>query len=689
MKNSRKILWLCLICVGVLFLTTGEAYADDVLQAVRAQAVKVLSGLRPVIFILAGFGLIGFAWMAIFNKISWKWFANIAMGLFLVANMGLFIDYFATKSGEKGTYSKELGFGNYITQKEYAGMSGTSSDPKSQSAKSEGDPTAEGGNKENSESSGIDGAQNCTPGVGTNCSGTPGDGAGKGGSSTESGNATGTGNTPSGAQLNDLAQKAKEQYNQTGQVDMNKLINDEVAAGRMTPEQAASAGSYFTDVANAKGGDVGKAIDNAIDNSMQQAKEEYEREQEQARQDFFNQNKGQDPTTYDGGTIGEVEVTGKAPSKTGAGLDHVLNDTAINNTGKLENPLNKNNGNNYDIDGGMLDEVVITPSASMDDVENYVNQGSNSNTGSNMPSAAQMNELAKRAQEQYNKTGKVDMNKLLREEIAAGRMTAEQAARAGGIFTDVANSKGGDVGKAIDDVLDGSMAQAKEEYEREQEQARQDFFNQNKGDNTTYDGGTLDEVEVTGKAPSKTGAGLDHILNDTAINNTGKLENPLNKNNGSKEEESGGLSYFACQKQGGTWDNASGTCKGAKPADSSSADDEEEESKKDVGFEDDDNSGISFYACQQKGGTWSDNGCVLPGDSKKTDASSSDSAASEEAECKSRGSGYIWYGKYGCMRKSDYNNLTEEKERACRAKGGFYTPGKGCMNGDTYEYEPD
>ncbi len=501
MKNSRKILWLCLICVGVLFLTTGEAYADDVLQAVRAQAVKVLSGLRPVIFILAGFGLIGFAWMAIFNKISWKWFANIAMGLFLVANMGLFIDYFATKSGEKGTYSKELGFGNYITQKEYAGMSGTSSDPKSQSAKSEGDPTAEGGNKENSESSGIDGAQNCTPGVGTNCSGTPGDGTGKSGSSTESGNATGTGNTPSGAQLNDLAQKAKEQYNQTGQVDMNKLINDEVAAGRMTPEQAASAGSYFTDVANAKGGDVGKAIDNAIDNSMQQAKEEYEREQEQARQDFFNQNKGQDPTTYDGGTIGEVEVTGKAPSKTGAGLDHVLNDTAINNTGKLENPLNKNNG--------------------------------------------------------------------------------------------------------------------------------------------------------------------------------------------SKEEESGGLSYFACQKQGGTWDNASGTCKGAKPADSSSADDEEEESKKDVGFEDDDNSGISFYACQQKGGTWSDNGCVLPGDSKKTDASSSDSAASEEAECKSRGSGYIWYGKYGCMRKSDYNNLTEEKERACRAKGGFYTPGKGCMNGDTYEYEPD
>ena len=71
----------------------------DVLDTIIRRAAHIVSGLKPIVYIFAGFGLIAFAWMAIFGKISWKWFANIAIGLFLVANMGLFIEYFVADSG--------------------------------------------------------------------------------------------------------------------------------------------------------------------------------------------------------------------------------------------------------------------------------------------------------------------------------------------------------------------------------------------------------------------------------------------------------------------------------------------------------------------------------------------------------------------------------------------------------------
>lgn len=160
MKNIFKIFGFCSLCVLVLFLTTGDAYADDVLQAVRAKALSFLKDLRPVIFILAGFGLVGFAWMAIFNKISWKWFANIAMGLFLVANMGLFVDYFAGNDGTR----KDLGYGNYLNQPDYISTSGTASDPKSQSAKDDGSVTGKegGGETPNSDSDQLSG-DDCRP----------------------------------------------------------------------------------------------------------------------------------------------------------------------------------------------------------------------------------------------------------------------------------------------------------------------------------------------------------------------------------------------------------------------------------------------------------------------------------------------------------------------------------------------
>ena len=77
----------------------------DVLETVTRRAALAVVSLKPIVYVFAGFGLIAFAWMAIFNKISWKWFANIAMGLFLVANMGRLIEYLVSDgTGSGGFY---------------------------------------------------------------------------------------------------------------------------------------------------------------------------------------------------------------------------------------------------------------------------------------------------------------------------------------------------------------------------------------------------------------------------------------------------------------------------------------------------------------------------------------------------------------------------------------------------------
>jgi len=94
MSKIAKCLSFVLLLALVFCLPT-EAWAEgNIFTEVRNKAVNVLVDSRKLVYLLGGFGLIGFAFMAIFNKISWKWFANIAIGLFLVSVMGMFIAYF-------------------------------------------------------------------------------------------------------------------------------------------------------------------------------------------------------------------------------------------------------------------------------------------------------------------------------------------------------------------------------------------------------------------------------------------------------------------------------------------------------------------------------------------------------------------------------------------------------------------
>ena len=102
-------LMLFMVAAVVLMGMPAEVWAAEgnIFSTIRSRAAQALKDYHQVVYLLAGFGLIGFAFMAVFNKISWKWFANIAIGLFLVAVMGMIISYF---TGDD-QIARELSFG--------------------------------------------------------------------------------------------------------------------------------------------------------------------------------------------------------------------------------------------------------------------------------------------------------------------------------------------------------------------------------------------------------------------------------------------------------------------------------------------------------------------------------------------------------------------------------------------------
>lgn len=145
-KLLKEQLGFCLVVL--LLLTATPAEAANIFQTITERAATALTSIKQLVFVLAGFGIIAFAFAAIFGKLSWKHFANIAIGLFLVASMGLFIQYFVTKDGE----NYKLAYGNYLGSAfgDTAGTAGSEfggADPDT--------PLSLGGSGENQDNSGT------------------------------------------------------------------------------------------------------------------------------------------------------------------------------------------------------------------------------------------------------------------------------------------------------------------------------------------------------------------------------------------------------------------------------------------------------------------------------------------------------------------------------------------------------
>ncbi|MBO5442947.1 MAG: TrbC/VirB2 family protein [Alphaproteobacteria bacterium] len=90
-----------LIMAVVMFVVSSVLFATDSFAAENtglfsdliAKGGSIFSGMREIIYAVAGFGVAAVAIGGFFGNLNWKWLAAIAIGLFVIATTGAIINY--------------------------------------------------------------------------------------------------------------------------------------------------------------------------------------------------------------------------------------------------------------------------------------------------------------------------------------------------------------------------------------------------------------------------------------------------------------------------------------------------------------------------------------------------------------------------------------------------------------------
>ncbi len=107
--NFVRIIGLAAI-VLVLMPTEVWAAEGNIFTIIAQKMVSTVRDLRSIVYVVAGFGLIMFSFLAIFNKISFKHLGYIMISLSLLAVMMPFINYFSGAG-----LRDDVNYGNFIS----------------------------------------------------------------------------------------------------------------------------------------------------------------------------------------------------------------------------------------------------------------------------------------------------------------------------------------------------------------------------------------------------------------------------------------------------------------------------------------------------------------------------------------------------------------------------------------------
>jgi len=109
MRFINKNIWTLMAFAMVAFVAmTGDACAQGtsgIMSLVMEKLINLFKSVKSIVFILGGFGLVVVAFLAIFGKVNWKWFAGLAVGLAVLAAAGAVIKYSTgdtTQTGRMG-----------------------------------------------------------------------------------------------------------------------------------------------------------------------------------------------------------------------------------------------------------------------------------------------------------------------------------------------------------------------------------------------------------------------------------------------------------------------------------------------------------------------------------------------------------------------------------------------------------
>ena len=88
-----------LLCLAFSFFC-GEVFAADsgLFSELTEKGGEIFMGMRDIVYVVAGFGIIGVAVGGFFGSINWKWLSAIIIGLVIIAATAAFVQYV---TGEK------------------------------------------------------------------------------------------------------------------------------------------------------------------------------------------------------------------------------------------------------------------------------------------------------------------------------------------------------------------------------------------------------------------------------------------------------------------------------------------------------------------------------------------------------------------------------------------------------------
>ncbi len=102
-KISITLLWGLLfssvLCVASAFAADAavtSTYSGGGLFAdLISKGIEIFKGMRDIIYVVAGFGIIGVAIGGFFGNINWKWLGAIVIGLMVIGMTGGILTYIA------------------------------------------------------------------------------------------------------------------------------------------------------------------------------------------------------------------------------------------------------------------------------------------------------------------------------------------------------------------------------------------------------------------------------------------------------------------------------------------------------------------------------------------------------------------------------------------------------------------
>lgn len=92
MKN-RFVLFICLLLFVFLFANPSFAADTGLFSDLINKGSEIFMGMRDIIYVVSGFGIIGVAVGGFFGTINWKWLGAIIIGLMVIASTAAFIQY--------------------------------------------------------------------------------------------------------------------------------------------------------------------------------------------------------------------------------------------------------------------------------------------------------------------------------------------------------------------------------------------------------------------------------------------------------------------------------------------------------------------------------------------------------------------------------------------------------------------